>query len=880
MRLAAYTGTSIVLAAGVALRALHQRSNFYSAAVFLSQNNANLMILTNLCLLMSGYTLFGLQRLLYGPLRQIETEQLYEKAWFAVTETCLAMTIFRGELGAWFMVMFVALLAGKIWGWIGEGRVEILEQQPPANPRLFHTRLAVSLIISVLFNSQMLEYAIKTVLRQARPDMMVMFGFEFAVLTILSTSTMARYTLSLAEIYITRQQKQAKLAERRAEIRAERERILRQQAASGLLAPNVDNLPSEDDIDEMELDVSGWEEKGRWVFYLDLITDFLKLVVYLSFFAILFRFYGLPIHILRDVVVTMRSFAKRIIDFIRYRNATRDMNQRYPDATAEEIAREDVCIICREEMQPWIPAPAANDGAAAPARPVRPIPERLRAKKLPCGHLLHFACLRSWLERQQNCPTCRQPVTTGTQGNTRPFAGRGAAAGGQRAGDQQQGGNEAGAADGEIRRRMWFLNFGPVRIGFGAGRGDMLQNIDMGQGVQGQAAQAPAANQNQNPPPGGQAPRTGFGFGIDRPIAGNIPGSTSEFNHRDVQQVTQQLEHQVMQEINNLTNTAEQLQVIRALHHELIRLRTLQSNASAGTQNTTSPGSSRVQPNTTPAHPLTARTTPSGTSHSTTIRPSYSQSYTATNPHLTSIPSGDPRLPEGVSIPPGWTLVPLQRTLPLNQPIGSHNTAAGSANTNIPTATSPLSSSSAPASASTPSFPNHNHTTATITSHTVIPSQESGNIGVSSTGPANPPEFFMSGTTQPQSSQHTPAMDTPHDATNNTAPAPSLPSTSPQRELHGLPSRGASQWPEGQHENRSLFNNPLARSFPEQAERDREDEESDEDENEGENDEGDDDDDDSGNNENDSEGDSSTHSSVPKQKGRAATVEDDEAEDE
>ena len=118
----------------------------------------------------------------------------------------------------------------------------------------------------------MLEYAIKTVLRQARPDMMVMFGFEFAVLTILSTSTMARYTLSLAEIYITRQQKQAKLAERRAEIRAERERILRQQAASGLPVPNADNLPSEDDIDEMELDVSGWEEKGRWVFYLDLIT--------------------------------------------------------------------------------------------------------------------------------------------------------------------------------------------------------------------------------------------------------------------------------------------------------------------------------------------------------------------------------------------------------------------------------------------------------------------------------------------------------------------------------------------------------------------------------------------------------------------------------
>ena len=87
--------------------------------------------------------MLGLQRLFYGPLRPIEIEQLYEKAWFAITETCLAMTIFREEVGGWFLVMFVCLLIGKVWGWIGEGRVEILEQQPPSNPRLFHARLSV-----------------------------------------------------------------------------------------------------------------------------------------------------------------------------------------------------------------------------------------------------------------------------------------------------------------------------------------------------------------------------------------------------------------------------------------------------------------------------------------------------------------------------------------------------------------------------------------------------------------------------------------------------------------------------------------------------------------------------------------------------------------
>lgn len=181
------------------------------------------------------------------------------------------MTIFRGDLGGWFVVMFVCLLVGKVWGWIGEGRVEVLEQQPPSNPRLFHARLVTSLLLSVIFNTFMLNYAINTVLRQARPDMMVMFGFEFAVLAILSISIMARYGISVAEIYIVQRQKKAKFAERRAEIRAEREEAAR--GGDGVPSEqDLNDLPNEDDIDEMELDVPGWEEKGRWVFYLDLVT--------------------------------------------------------------------------------------------------------------------------------------------------------------------------------------------------------------------------------------------------------------------------------------------------------------------------------------------------------------------------------------------------------------------------------------------------------------------------------------------------------------------------------------------------------------------------------------------------------------------------------
>lgn len=203
-------------------------------------------------------------------------EQLYEKAWFAITETCLAMTIFREEVGAWFLVMFVALLAGKVWGWIGEGRVEILEQQPPANPRLFHARLSASLALSLLYDASVMSYTINTVIEQARPNMMVMFLFEFAILTTGSFSTALRYGISLIETSITKQQTEERLAERRREVREARAEAIRQRdadnSANGGDAQVPIDLPAEEDIDEIDIEVSGWEAKGQWVLTLDLVT--------------------------------------------------------------------------------------------------------------------------------------------------------------------------------------------------------------------------------------------------------------------------------------------------------------------------------------------------------------------------------------------------------------------------------------------------------------------------------------------------------------------------------------------------------------------------------------------------------------------------------
>ncbi|MCJ1272459.1 E3 ubiquitin-protein ligase hrd1 [Puttea exsequens] len=597
--------------------------------------------------------MLGLQRLFYGQLRPIETEQLWEKAWFALTETCLAMTIFREEVGGWFLVMFVSLLIGKVWGWIGEGRVEILEQQPPTNPRLFHARLSGSLIVASLFDILMLKYSVKTVLRHARPNMMVMFAFEFAVLTITSLSTATRYGISLYEAKVTSHQIEDRRAQLKRERQAEREREAGPEQNGATQSP-VNDMGADDDIDSLDVDVPGWEEKGRWVFYLDLATgefrpfnklmrilmdvlDFSKLILYLAFFFVLCMFYGMPIHIIRDVALTIRSFYKRITDFVRYRQATRDMNERYPDASPEEVAREDVCIICREEMRPW---QAQNTtGTQQPqeveaARPTTsPVDERLRPKKLPCGHILHFACLRSWLERQQNCPTCRRPVlVNGTVARVQ----------GQNMADQHgraQAQNNQPRAHGPVQPNFQqpvvaqnVFTLGPLRIAFGARRGI--------QGPQQNNQTANPANQQAAIPTGAQTPRISNDSGSQR--EGAQPRTTASFSPNHTQLQLAQIEQHLAHEISGLRLQQHQLSLLRALQAELARLRTAQANPDInqnGLPNSSNPSA---------AFGAQAQISQIDSVHSA-------------NPQQQSLGPGHAGLPPGITLPQGWSVLPLQR---------------------------------------------------------------------------------------------------------------------------------------------------------------------------------------------------------------------------
>jgi E3 ubiquitin-protein ligase synoviolin len=635
MRLAYYAGASTAAAAACLLKAFHERPNFYSATVYLSQSNACLLILTNLLLVGACAFMFALQRLLYGPLRPIEVEHLSEKAWYAVLDTLLAMPSFREDVGGWLLTMFVLLLAGKVWGWIGEGRVDILEQQPPANPRLFHMRLSTSLVVSVLFNTCMAWYCVETVLANPRPGMMVIFTFEFTIQIILSAFTLLRYCLAVAEIQVVKQQTLEAIEARKLEIRAERAEARQNETEEGRPAPAlaVDDEPIE--VDENEVDIPGWEEKRRWLFGLEVTTDFVKLVIYVVFLVVSITFNGLPMHIMRDVYLTFASFIKRVSDFLQYRRATSDMNTRYPDATTEEI-RGDACIICRENMFAW-EQPARNPQAQPVGDQPVPVPtpahvrrdEGLRAKKLPCGHILHLRCLKSWLERQQMCPTCRRPVVVTPPPNAQAQAG--AARGVVPAAPGVQPGQ---APNGRPPVRARFFNLGPVRIAFA--NGPVAQMNDIVNQMQNPQVQN---NQAGAQPPVQQGPNH---LGLQEPYLPQAAGAVLNAPHlpparavvpMQVQLV--QIEQRILQDAHNLQLEQQQVALLRVMEAEMARLRAqyLPDQQATGIRS----GFHQTQAPFVPTQEVL---------HGTATR---------------VMQNGHANLPQGLVLPEGWTLMPLNR---------------------------------------------------------------------------------------------------------------------------------------------------------------------------------------------------------------------------
>lgn len=219
-------------------------------------------------------------------------------------------------------------------------------ERSPAITWIFHLRIVSLVSLLILFDLNFVYIAYNHTLAKGASVQLV-FGFEYAILFVNVLSTLLKYSLHTID------------------------------------------LQSE----------NPWENKGIFMLYGDLLLGGARVLLYVTFMTLMVKIHTFPLFAIRPMYLSLRSFKKSLNDVIMSRRAIHNLNIMYPDVTPEQLRNysDTICIICREEMT--VPAGAAGDNAAG-----------LQIKKLPCDHIFHKGCLRSWFQRQQTCPTCRTSI--------------------------------------------------------------------------------------------------------------------------------------------------------------------------------------------------------------------------------------------------------------------------------------------------------------------------------------------------------------------------------------------------------------------------------------------------------------------------------------
>uniref|UniRef100_A0A8D0B1L6 E3 ubiquitin-protein ligase AMFR n=1 Tax=Salvator merianae TaxID=96440 RepID=A0A8D0B1L6_SALMN len=133
-----------------------------------------------------------------------------------------------------------------------------------------------------------------------------------------------------------------------------------------------------------------WESKGTYVYYTDFIMELMLLSLDLIHHIHMLLFGNIWLSMASLVIFMQLRYLfhevqRRLRRHKNYLRVVGNMEARFAVATPEELAaNNDDCAICWDSMQ--------------------------SARKLPCGHLFHNSCLRSWLEQDTSCPTCRMSL--------------------------------------------------------------------------------------------------------------------------------------------------------------------------------------------------------------------------------------------------------------------------------------------------------------------------------------------------------------------------------------------------------------------------------------------------------------------------------------
>ena len=150
----------------------------------------------------------------------------------------------------------------------------------------------------------------------------------------------------------------------------------------------------------------GWQGRASFLAHAELGCELLLHALTLLHYLHVWLLHGCALHLvdallMLDARAVLLAAASRVAAHRRHREATRGLRDSFPDATRDEClaAGPDGCAICRDRM---VGGPGNG------------------AKRLPCSHLFHLACLRAWLQQSGasgfSCPVCRLPLSAGAGG--------------------------------------------------------------------------------------------------------------------------------------------------------------------------------------------------------------------------------------------------------------------------------------------------------------------------------------------------------------------------------------------------------------------------------------------------------------------------------
>lgn len=240
-----YFTLSSFLMFSMVVYACYSREQFYPIVLLLLTSKISFVLMANMAFALS--LLLGQIgiKVFFGQLRDTEWELVYERSKYSITETCLALTIFRSELSPVVFAFFFALLFVKIFHWLSRSRLDYLEQVAQVSA-ITHTSLLLVLVLLVAVDSAVCYQCVMYSIEKGR-TVIVLFAFEFGALILSAINNLVRYIVNV-----------------------------------------IDN--------SME---NGLNYKGLYFMILDLVCGGLRFCTYSVFFLLVFVYYGLPIHILR-----------------------------------------------------------------------------------------------------------------------------------------------------------------------------------------------------------------------------------------------------------------------------------------------------------------------------------------------------------------------------------------------------------------------------------------------------------------------------------------------------------------------------------------------------------------------------------------------------